>query len=813
MHNNGNNIQFPSQKKSTASKTKKWRQECVNGAEALAIWGNDTLRQSYYNKKINFDLYSDILDQADIERVCNPHKLGGLTSPAKMQNYPICNPKIDLLVGESIKRRFDFRVRVINADGISEKEEELKQKLIQIITEDIKDEASTEEEMAEKMKKFQNYVDFDYQSARERVGTQILTYLYKHLRLDNLFAKGFKNALISAEEAYLIDIIAGEPVVKILNVLNVNTVRSGESNKIEDADIITISGYMSPGQIIDEYHDELESKDISRIENDMVGNSSAESAIDIGNKPDLALKLDDTINVAFLENDTSYGATFDGSGNIRVVKAYWKSMRKIKKVKSINEEGEYEYSFQDENYTIDTDKGEEETILWVSEWWEGHKIGGGVGDSNDIDAIYVRMQPKKVQYRSMENPSKCHPGIVGTIYNTNSNIGVSLMDRMKPYQYLYNILAYNTELMIAKNKGKIMRLGIHEIPEGWKIDKWLSMADSMNIAVYDAFKEGNKGAAQGKMAGAMNAQAPVIDMEMGNSIQLYMNMMSYIKQELGEIAGVSASRQGQISTREAVGNVEREVAQSSHITEYWFMEHDQVKLRVLECLLQTAKYAWKDKQNKKIQYVLDDGASVMLNLDGTDFMDSEYGLLITDGAGSHELMQSMKQLAHAGIQNGILNYTQLIDIFSTESISSIRKKLTRSENEKLQRDQQNEERQQKMQQEAMAAQAEEAEKAREFVREEWDREDARLEKELETKITVESMRQDNEDSRYYDGGNDSTDTTSLESLRLQADKINKDYNLKRESQKETVRHNKKTEEMKEKEIAAKKAQVKATPKK
>jgi len=810
MLNNGNNTQFPSQKKSTSSKTPKWRKKCVDGAEALAIWGNDTLRQSYYNKKINFDLYSDILDQTDVERTCNPHGLGGLTAPAKMQNYPICNPKIDLLVGESIKRRFDFKVRVINADAISEKEEELKGKLIQIITEDIKNDSSSEEEMAEKMKKFQNYVDFDYQSARERVGTQILTYLYKHLRLDTLFAKGFKHALISAEEIYLIDIIAGEPVVKNVNVLNVSTVRSGESNKIEDSDIIVISGYMSPGQIIDEYHDELKPREIDRVENDMIGNSSAESAIDIGKKPDLTLKLEDTVNAAFLENDTNYGSTFDGAGNIRVVKAYWKSMRLIKKVKSINAEGEYEYSFKDENFQIDKTKGEEETILWVSEWWEGHKIGGGVGDEND-DGIYVRMQPKKVQYRSMENPSKCHPGIVGTIYNTNSNIGVSLMDRMKPYQYLYNILAYNTELMIAKNKGKIMRLGLHEIPEGWQIDKWLSMAESMNVAVYDAFKEGNKGASQGKVAGAMNAQSPVIDMEMGNSIQLYMNMMAYIKQELGEIAGVSAARQGQISTREAVGNVEREVAQSSHITEYWFMEHDQVKLRVLECLLQTAKYAWKDKNNKKVQYVLDDGASIMMNLDGVEFNESEFGLLITDGAGSAELMQSMKSLAHAGIQNGILNYTQLIDIFSTESISSIRKKLTRSENEKLQRDQANEERQQAMQQQMLEAQAKAESEARDFKREEWDREDARLEKDLENNITVEAMRQDNEDSRYYDGGG--ADTSSLENIKMQADKINKEYQVKKDAQKEVTRHNKATEKLKEKEISVKKTQTKATPKK
>ena len=184
-------------------------------------------------------------------------------------------------------------------------------------------------------------------------------------------------------------------------------------------------------------------------------------------------------------------------------------------------------------------------VLWVNEWWEGHKIGGSSTQGDDR-AIYVRMQPRPIQFRNMENPSKCSPGVIGTIYQTNDNGSVSLMDRMKPYQYMYNVLMYNTELAIAKNYGKIMALDLAKVPENWKIDQWLSFAQGMNLAVHDSFKEGNKGAATGKLAGSQQASQPVIDMEMGNTIQLYISMLSYIKQELGEVAGVSAQRQGQI---------------------------------------------------------------------------------------------------------------------------------------------------------------------------------------------------------------------------------------------------------------------------
>src|SRR6218665_616292 len=116
------NYNFPSQKRATARKKDSWRRDCVNGGEYLSINRNTNLRQSHENKRINLNLYSDILDPNDIEKICNPTGILGLNSPAKLQNYPICNPKIDLLVGESITRKFDWKVRVMNDDAISQKE-------------------------------------------------------------------------------------------------------------------------------------------------------------------------------------------------------------------------------------------------------------------------------------------------------------------------------------------------------------------------------------------------------------------------------------------------------------------------------------------------------------------------------------------------------------------------------------------------------------------------------------------------------------------------------------------------------------------
>ena len=789
-----NNYTFPAQKKPFSQKNEKWRRQCVDGAEELAMFSDQNLRKSFRNKIVNYNLYSDILDQADIERVCNPmHLESNITAPAKMQNYPICNPKIDLLVGELYKRRFDWKVRVMNDDAISEKEDELKKKFGELMVSHIQNKNLSDEEVEEDLKKFSKYAKYEFQGSREIMATSILKYLYNYLKLDYMFTKGFKDALLVAEEIYLCDIIAGEPTVRRLNPKHVHIVRSGESNYFEDADLIMIVSYMSPGQVIDTYYEELTPKDIDAIESRF--NSGAGTVtgkgIDIGRKPSLALKVDSSIDIAVLENDLTHTSAFDENGNLKVTQVLWKSLRKVKKVKYYDEFGDAQYDLFDEKYQEDTDAGEEAEEIWINEWWEGHKIGGSTVGHDDNRAIYVKMQPRPVQFRKMENLSKCSPGVIGTIYNTNDNLGVSLMDRMKPYQYLYNILAYNAELMIMKNKGKIMRLDLSKIPGNWQIDKWLSFASNMNIAVEDSFKEGNKGASQGKLAGSMNAQSPVIDMEMGNSIQLYMNMMAFIKEELGEISGVSKARQGQISNREAVGNVQREVSQSSHITEYWFLEHEHLRIRVLDALLQTAKIAWKDVKNKKVQYTLDDAQTILLNIDGEEFNEAEYGLVTTNSNELTELVQNMKELAHAGIQNGLITFSQLLDIYTSDSIAAIRGKIEAAEAEKLEQQQEQQQQAQQMQQQKLQSEAEEKEKERDFKREEWDRETMKHLQELETKIAIAELNND---------GKEGDINIKLESLKLLAKKIDEDIKLKNKDIEEKIRHNKAAESLQSKRV-------------
>ena len=189
------------------------------------------------------------------------------------------------------------------------------------------------------------------------------------------------------------------------------------------------------------------------------------------------------------------------------------------------------------------------------------------------------------------------------------------------------------------------------------------------IAVVDSFKEGNIGAATGKLAGGLNnASSGVIDAEFGNSIQSQINLLEFIKMEMSDVAGISRQREGQISNRETVGGVERATLQSSHITEWLFATHDDVKKRVLECFLETCKIAFKGR-NIKFQHILPDKTIKMMEIDGDDFAECDYGIVVDNSSDTQKLASQMETLAQAALQNQLLDFSTIMKLYSSSSIA------------------------------------------------------------------------------------------------------------------------------------------------
>ena len=332
--------------------------------------------------------------------------------------------------------------------------------------------------------------------------------------------------------------------------------------------------------------------------------------------------------------------------------------------------GKTQVKFRSEDYVVDKEIGETSKTLWVPQWWKGVKIGKDT---------YLQIKPKEIQYNKLDQPSFNSCGIVGQVYNTGDEEVVTMVDRAKPFQYLYDISWYRVNEALSKYLGSIVELDLAKVPTGWSVTKWLYFARKSGISVVDSFKEGQKGMAKGRLAGSVgNTTGRVLEQRVGDFIQTHIEMMEFAKAQMDEITGVSRQRLGQVENRETVGGVERAVSQSNHITEELFTMHDYCKKRCFQILIETAKIALKGKDTK-FSYIADDMTRQIAEIDGDQFSEEEYGLMVSNEDEINQIQQKLDGMVQMGLQNQMLSFSTAIKIYNSPSVREIQRLIEKDE--------------------------------------------------------------------------------------------------------------------------------------
>ncbi len=596
---------------------------------------------------------------------------------------------------------------------------------------------------------------------------------------------------MSRRAIYCIDIVAHEPIVRLCDPRTITVIRRGNSNFVHDADIIVEDTYQSPGWIIDNYYDDLTENQIKQIDRFRSGEGDSEDGliklVDLdGHFMTPTTNSDYSIDIDSLNNGIK-GDYYD-SGNIRVVRVVWASLRKVGIISWTDDDGYINERVVDETYEPNQLEGEQVKWTWIKEYWETTRIAKD---------IYIKMKPRPVQFRRIGNISAAYSGYVGITLDS------CIMDIMKPYQYMYNIFFQRVKQIFATDIGKAVIADLAFIPDGWSFEKWMYFLKTMRIAVQDSFKTGNQGAATGKLAGNMQQNNRIMDAEMGSYIQQHIMMMQYLEERVGDIVGISRQREGSITSSETVGGVERSVTQSSHITETWFALHDSVKEKVLETLLETAKYVYRNRK-EPIQYVTSDMTRIISELDGDMFIDVEFGVKVSNSSDLTALLQSYRTIAERAVQNGTMSLTALGTIYSSKSMRYMMKKIEQLEQEAIAR--QEAAQTQQLESNQNIAMMEDAAKTEDRLakQEEYlmgierDLEIARINAEVE--MAKVQAKRDNDSSRNQ---------ISIEAIQANAKKLDDQLKIKSEE----LRNKREEIEIKRKEIEVKKSQVVAKNKK
>ncbi len=668
--------QLPRQAIPDSKKDEQWGKDCVDACEGLVILFNDGARESRINKQNNYNLYNGIINPKELEKIANPYNLQGQTFPSSPRNIPITEPYFKKLLGEEYNRRFDWHLAVINEDAVSSKLEQQKQMLDQTIVDIIKQKTNlTPEQLQdpEVQKQMEQQIQealdntMEIRDERELAGTRILEYYTRKLDLKTLFNNGFEDALIAGEEIYCVDEINKEPFVRRCNPLMTYFLTNPHSHKVEDSNIIVEEQYLPLGEVVDRYHKYLTKKEIQELEDtNFNGGTRAGTDKNIINYGQ-SIQWKDSSDIDLFVGPNINNASNDFN-NYRVLRCVWRSIRLIKILHYLDENNEEQTTEVPSSFKPDKSLGQWTEDMQIGEFWEGTKIA---------NKYYVKVQPRSIQFRTLNNISTCQSGYVGSIYNTNGQKVFSFMDKIKPDHLMYITMAYRTEMAFMKAKGKIGLLDKALVPDGMSMDMWMYYAETMGWAVVDSFKEGKKGAAMGKLAGNNATRSDSINLELGNYIQQHIAAMQQIEARLEKITGINDARKGTSAASAGLGVTQQAQQASYETTEPYFRVHDNIKLRVLAALLETAKYCLKNG-NKTFQYILSDLSTEIFTIDGEQFNEAEYGIISSDATNDMETLQMLKRAMEMAIQTGKVDSEQLLTITSNNSMASIRHKLTKT---------------------------------------------------------------------------------------------------------------------------------------
>ena len=662
---------MPSMLVSEKEKNDEWCEQVLNSIVGYMASGDSTHNFSRVRDIRNYQIYNGDLNQADYSYLTEQY---GLTYPARLVNYPIITPKIDLLLGEELRRPLDMKVSTVNKEAVVRKHDHKVSLMMRELLDEFHEEFKEKEgidiiEQGQGIpvpEDIELYMKYNYREMIEETAQDGLEYIVNRYNIKDIFKEGFRDLLVTGKEFFKLEISNGDPIARRVDPRTIVYDYSVHSDYLENASWVGEERWLTINEINDIYKDYLTKDDL--------------------------LELDKMRHLYKGGDVNHYNTYFEwvnvGHGKetkIRVINAEWKSLRAIKFKLSENKFNPSRPFRKMVKDTYKPRKGENIQTKWVDDVWEATKIGG---------KILVKAQRRDNQVRSIDDPGKTPLSYVGCIKNNTTGNPVSLVDLLDNIQMLYNIVVYQIELAMARSGGKAVVYDTSQLPTnlGMDIQTVLYHLKTDGIIPINSKDEGNQ-------VSTFN-QFQQIDFTLSQSVQQLINLKVMLEDMAGQVSGVTRQREGAVEQYEYVGNVQRSVIQSSTITESWFYSHGEVKQKVLEGLCNLMKIAWAN--GKKAGMILGDGAYKFLNAMPSIAL-QDYGVYVGDSGKDDAMRQVVQQLAQTALQAGNIDLLNVIKILKADTMTEAEKILERGMDE-MQKQQQATAQQQMQEQQALAEQ-------------------------------------------------------------------------------------------------------------
>jgi hypothetical protein len=616
-----------------------------------------------------------------------------LELPKYVKHYSIVTTPVNELVGELTKRPDTYRIKAFDDES---KAEELKFKtgllqdyIMQEARKGILEQAAMEgveieeEELQQKTLEQVQEELVDYTSMAEKWANHILTCARAEFNIKEKSEDAFRDLLISNHEYYHLyeDNSKLGYNIQVENPKNVwqlttpdvkwtsdpsgrahGAYAAGTVHVMELSEIIEAVPDLTKEEI-DHLRASLQDYGLINVRESNLGNPNVEPGIDsvvYDTYDPLVLQTRMMIESEMKENNDGLRDFLGLTNNVSsfgykyvVVKAYWISKKKIGKLIYLDQFEQVQSLLVDESYK----SGDLPTQIslewgWINEWYQGTKIGPDI----------YHMKPFKIL-------DYCP--IIGLVHEIKNTESQSLVDLMKPFQVIYNVCMNQLFELLQKEVGKVQLMSLRHVP----IPKDGDAQDALDIWEMEARKRGvvfiDDSPENLKSPSSFN-QFTALDLTRTQEIQTRYNLAVQIKNECWELIGMSKQRMGNVTASESATGTNTAVQQSYTQTEPLYVAHEYTLGQLYQAIIDASQFIESSKPESTVSYVNGEGTAAFIQVNGTDIKFKDLKVFPTNRPEDTQMFNEIRALSQAIIQNGGSVY-DIVELYSSKSQRELKK--------------------------------------------------------------------------------------------------------------------------------------------
>ena len=643
-------MQEPLQKVLFKEKDRTWRRN------NMLYFYNKCYPQNAYFESL-YKAANGELEATDYTHVTNPFgkAISGREQlksyPARLKNYPIIPPILQLMMGEKRDRPFVSLVTVLNGDSVNlKKQQEMlivkkftEQKYLETLKSMGIDTGAEDYQPVPELEKSLQDFNENWSDYRAIVGQEVLEYIMADCEVPRKLLGGYMHWLVTGCVFTLKDVRGEDVHYQVLNPKYVGWIADESSDFLEDAHAILYVQRLTKSSFLDHYGEVIanESKKDQEEIMDVINrktNGMSEPYMSLYDNSDLISQSDKGYakNVSFGSTNSNYYNDFQDT--LEVAYANWSSQELVKVIRVTDEMGNSEDIEVGDDYIVDSEYGEEllETY-WRTQKWEGYIC-------NNKETIFG-VRPIPYQRNRLSRKSGAKNLIAGRIRKLGDRKALSTVELLMPYQHLHNALHWKFNLTLSKDKAKLLTLPLDLIPkhEGWDMFTTMYHAEATGILWVDASNP--------NLIQALNA-IKSIDLGLYQYLDALMNLMERIKNEAKSLVGITPQREANITGKAGLGVTDMAITQSMLVSEHMVSEYEEFDEKELNGLLDISKFAYIN--GKKASYINSEGRQTLIDIDAenVDYLNSEFGVFVKSSAKERDKLNKLKQFAETLASQG-----------------------------------------------------------------------------------------------------------------------------------------------------------------